>query len=237
MSDSPKDISTKVAGRSEVSAFLQKVASLPAVQKGAGAGRLLFALDATASREQTWDQATQLQAEMFLAARGQGGLQIQLTYFRGFAEFYKTPWCSDSMSLLGLMSGIACRAGTTQLERVLRHALAENKAQRIHCVVYVGDAMEENADVLCQLAGQLGLLNVPLFLFQEGGDLRAQQTFQTMARLSRGAWSPFDSASAAQLRELLRAVAVYASGGRQALEHFSKSASPAVQRLTQQMRS
>jgi hypothetical protein len=135
------------------------------------------------------------------------------------------------------MSGIACRAGTTQLERVLHHALAENKSQRIHCVVYVGDAMEENADVLCQLAGQLGLLNVPLFLFQEGGDLRAQQTFQTMAKLSRGAWSPFDSASAAQLRELLRAVAVYASGGRQALEHFSASASPAVQRLTQQMRS
>jgi hypothetical protein len=237
MSDSPKDISTKVAARSDVSAFLKKVASLPAVQKGSGAGRLLFALDATASREQTWDQATQLQSEMFLAARGQGGLQIQLTYFRGFAEFYKTPWCSDSMALLGLMSGIACRAGTTQLERVLHHALAENKSQRIHCVVYVGDAMEENADVLCQLAGQLGLLNVPLFLFQEGGDLRAQQTFQTMAKLSRGAWSPFDSASAAQLRELLRAVAVYASGGRQALEHFSASASPAVQRLTQQMRS
>jgi acyl-CoA synthetase (AMP-forming)/AMP-acid ligase II len=84
---------------------------------------------------------------------------------------------------------------------------------------------------------QVMLLNVPLFLFQEGGDLRAQQTFQTMAKLSRGAWSPFDSASAAQLRELLRAVAVYASGGRQALEHFSASASPAVQRLTQQMRS
>lgn len=237
MSDSPKDLATKVAARSEVSAFLQKVAALPAVHKGAGAGRLLFALDATGSREQTWDQATQLQAEMFLAARTQGELQIQLTYFRGFAEFYKTPWCNDAASLLGLMTGIQCRAGATQLERVLRHALAENKAQRIHCVVYVGDAMEENADVLCQLAGQLGLLNVPLFLFQEGGDPRAQQTFQTMATLSRGAWSRFDSASAAQLRELLRAVAVYASGGRKALEQFSATASPAVQRLTQQLKS
>jgi len=236
MSDSPKDISTKVAARSEVSAFLQKVASLPAVNKGTGAGRLLFVLDATASREQTWDQATQLQSEMFLAARGQGGLQVQLTYFRGFAEFYKTAWCSDSTALLGLMTGIQCRAGTTQIERALRHALAENKAQRIHCVVYIGDAMEENADVLCQLAGQLGLLNVPIFVFQEGGDGRAREAFQTMAKLSSGAWSPFDSASAAQLRELLRAVAVYASGGRQALELFSRTASPAVQRLTQQMR-
>ncbi len=236
MSDSPKDLPTRVAARSEVSAFLQKVASLPAVPKGAGAGRLLFALDATGSREHTWDQATQLQAEMFLAARAQGGLQIQLTYFRGFAEFYKTPWCRDAAVLLGLMTGIGCRAGTTQIERVLRHALAENKAQRIHCVVYVGDAMEENGDVLCQLAGQLGLLNVPVFVFQEGADARAQQTFQSIAKLSGGAWSPFDGASAAQLRDLLRAVAVYASGGRQALAHFSATASPAVQRLTQQLR-
>lgn len=233
MSEKSKDL-TK---RSDVDAFLQKVAALPAVARTGSAGRLLFALDATASRERTWDQAMQLQAEMFVAAREAGGLQVQLTYFRGFAEFYKTPWCRDSGTLLGLMTGIQCRGGTTQIERVLQHALSENKAQRIHCVVYVGDAMEESAEVLCQLAGQLGMLNVPLFVFQEGGDPLASDTFQRMAKLSKGAYSHFDSASAAQLRELLRAVAVYASGGLQALEHFSRSAGKPVQRLTQQMRS
>jgi hypothetical protein len=118
---------------------------------------------------------------------------------------------------------------------VLRHALSENKDQRIHCVVYVGDAMEESAEILCQLAGQLGILNVPLFMFQEGGDPLAGDTFRRMAKLSKGAYSHFDSASAAQLRELLRAVAVYASGGLQALEQFSRQASEPVRRLTKQM--
>lgn len=233
MSEKSKDL----AKRSEVDAFLQKVASLPAVQKSGTQGRLLFALDATASRERTWDQAMQLQAEMFLAARDAGGLNVQLTYFRGFAEFYKTPWCRDSSTLLGLMTGIQCRGGTTQIERVLRHALSENKVQRIHCVVYVGDSMEESAEVLCQLAGQLGMLNVPLFMFQEGAEPLASDSFQRMAKLSKGAYSYFDSASAAQLRELLRAVAVYASGGLQALEKFSRQAGEPVRRLTQQMRS
>tara|TARA_R110002167_G_scaffold144413_10_gene334793 strand:+ start:24968 stop:25669 length:702 start_codon:yes stop_codon:yes gene_type:complete len=233
MSEKSKDL-TK---RSEVDAFLQKVAALPAVQKSGTQGRLMFALDATASRERTWDHAMQLQAEMFLAARDAGGLQVQLTYFRGFAEFYKTPWCRDSGTLLGLMTGIQCRGGTTQIERVLRHALSENKEKRIHCVVYVGDSMEESAEILCQLAGQLGMLNVPLFMFQEGADPLASATFTRMAKLSKGAYSHFDSASAAQLRELLRAVAVYASGGLKALEQFSSQASEPVRRLTKQMRS
>ncbi|MDP1932762.1 MAG: VWA domain-containing protein [Gammaproteobacteria bacterium] len=240
MSGSDKDLiksdaGKTVADKSEIAAFLQKVAALPPVGKGTGAGRLLFGLDATGSREHTWDQASKLQAEMFLAAQAQGGLQVQLTYFRGFAEFYKTPWCRDSAALLGLMTGIQCRAGTTQIERVLRHALAENREQRIHCLVYVGDAMEENADVLAQLAGQLGILNVPVFLFQEGGDPLTRNTFQMLAKASRGAYSQFDSASADQLRELLRAVAVYASGGLQALENFSRSSGEAVKRLSRQM--
>lgn len=236
MADSPKDLPAKPASTGEVTAFLHKLASLPPVTKGQGAGRLLFALDATASRERTWDQASQLQAEMFLAARDAGGLQVQLAYFRGFAEFYKTQWCQDSLALLGLMTGIQCRAGTTQIARVLRHALAENKTQRVHCLVYVGDAMEENPELLCQLAGQLGMLKVPIFLFQEGRDPQVATSFQAMARLSGGGYSQFDAGSAAQLRELLRAVAIYASGGLTALESFSRRAGSEIQLLTRQLR-
>ncbi len=237
MSKSGKDLSSKVSNSTQVSAFLNKVAALPKANSGQGLGRLLFALDASASREQTWDQASQLQAEMFLAAGQAGGLLVQLSYFRGFGEFYKTQWCRNSTDLLGLMTGIQCRAGTTQIERVLRHALQEHKQQRIHCVVYVGDAMEENTDVLCQLAGQLGILNVPVFVFQEGADPVARKTFEQMAKLSKGAYSQFDNSSAAQLRALLRAVAIFASGGFKALEQHSQQADDAVKRLTQQLRS
>jgi hypothetical protein len=41
-------------------------------------GRLIFALDATASREPTWDMAAQLQASMFEQAAMIGGLDVQL---------------------------------------------------------------------------------------------------------------------------------------------------------------
>lgn len=237
MSKNSKELASKVSSRNELSAFLQKVATLPKGARGASTGRLLFALDASASRERTWDQASQLQAEMFLAAGSTGSLEVQLTYFRGFAEFYKTPWCRNSADLLSLMTGIACRAGTTQIERVLRHALQEHKQRRIHCIVYVGDAVEENIDLLGQLAGQLGILGVPIFVFQEGADPTAETAFRHMARLSSGAYARFDAQSAEQLRELLRAVAIFASGGLTALEDFSRTAGTKVQRLTQQMRS
>ncbi len=239
VSDSDKQVSKgagkEVASSKEVSAFLQKVSALPTVNTGAGQGRLIFALDATGSRENTWDQATQLQAEMFTSTQAIGKLQVQLCYFRGFMEFYHSEWCHEAAGLLKIMTGIRCHAGTTQIERLMQHALDETRRARVHSLVFVGDAMEENTDVLCQLAGQLGLYNVPVFIFQEGHDVRAEKTFKEMARLSKGAYSHFDASSIDQLKDLLRAVAVYATGGLKALQHFSKNSHPAVKLLGQQL--
>ena len=230
------DLTNAPSSRSEVNAFLQKVASLPAVRSGSGSGKLVFALDATASRERTWDQASQLQVEMFSSTQALGGLQVQLSYFRGFGEFYASQWFQDSSSILKKMSGIHCHAGATQIKRLLKHVLQENKSGKIHSVVFIGDAMEENVDILCQLAGEMGMLNIPLFVFQERNDPIAQRAFMEMARLSKGAFSHFDSASVAELKDLLRAVAIYAVGGYKALAHFSKTAHPKVKLLSQQLR-
>jgi hypothetical protein len=81
--------------------------------------------------------------------------------------------------------------------------------------------MEENIDDLSAVAGELGLLGMPVFLFQEGNDTKAETAFREIARLTGGAYCRFDAGSAAQLRELLSAVAVYAAGGRKALEDYS----------------
>ena len=81
-------------------------------------------------------------------------------------------------------------------------------------------AWRRTSDELCGRAGELALLGVPMFLFQEGQDARAERTFREIARLTKGAWCRFDAGSAAQLRELLTAVAVYATGGQQALERL-----------------
>jgi hypothetical protein len=99
--------------------------------------------------------------------------------------------------------------------------------------VFIGDAVEENPDTLCYLAGQCGILQLPLFLFQEGRERQVEQTYRTMAKLSGGAYARFDSSSAATLAGLLGAVASYATGGRAALEKLS---SDSAKLLLQQLK-
>lgn len=228
-----------VAKKDDVQAFLQKVAAMPRHKGSAESeaeARLVFALDATASRQQTWDQASQLQGEMFVSTQSLGGLQVQLCYFRGLGDFYDSPWHSDPDQLLGRMTGIQCLAGMTQIRRLLKHVIQQNSQQKIRGVIYIGDAMEENKDDLCELAGKLGILNVPLFIFQERDDPVAGSAFREMARLSGGAYCHFDSSSADQLKDLLKAVAIYAAGGLQALEDFSKTSHKSVKLLGQQLK-
>ncbi|MCW8874918.1 MAG: VWA domain-containing protein [Gammaproteobacteria bacterium] len=213
----PDSLPPSKSSRQDIEGFLRQVATLPAVRGTGQSGRLIFAMDATASREPSWDQAAQIQGRMFEETAALGGLDVQLCYYRGFDEFEASPWYGSSRDLLARMSAVRCRAGQTQLEQVLRHALAETRRRRVQALVFVGDSMEENLDRLGSLAGQLGVLGVPLFLFHEGRDARAGRAFAELARLSGGAVCPFDAGSADQLRELLGAVAVYAAGGRQAL--------------------
>ncbi len=208
---------------SDVAEFLDKVKNTPAPLQGSGKGRLLFALDATASRQPTWDQACHIQREMFNEAAEVGSLSLQIAFFRGFGEFKATPWTDNSEALTGPMSRVSCLGGHTQIERILTHALKQHAAKPVNAVVYVGDCIEEDADTLCHLAGKMGLQKIPLFIFQEGIEPTAENVFRQMARLSGGAYHRFDTNSAHMLKSLLNAVAVYAAGGRKALANYSKS--------------
>jgi hypothetical protein len=166
--------------------------------------------------------ALAVQAEMFNAVKAVGWLDVQLVFFRGFDECRASRWVGDAAALARLMTAVECRGGYTQIRKVLQHAQREAPAGKVSALVYVGDAMEESVDELCNLAGQLGLVGVPVFLFQEGHDARVRACFQEIARLTRGATCRFGPGSGAQLRELLQAVAVYATGGRTALEDYAK---------------
>ncbi len=218
-----------------VAAFLQKAASTPPARTGTAGknrGRLIFALDATASREASWDHASHLQTEMFQSTAQLGGLDIQLCYYRGFGEFHPTPWLADSRQLLHEMTAVHCLAGHTQIGKLLQHALRETRKQKVNAVVFIGDCVEENIDSLGQQAGQLGLLGVPLFLFHEGHDANAAHAFRHLAELSGGAYCPFDAGSAQQLRDLLAAVAVFAVGGHSALTDFHRRHGSTLLKLT-----
>lgn len=223
------------AGKSssgEIADFLS-LAKKPA--SGAARGRIIFALDATMSRQPTWDQACHLQAEMFAETEKIGGLSVKLAFFRGFGECKASAWADDANRLAGLMSGIDCRGGHTQIGKILTLARQEAGKGRVNALIFVGDCMEEDADDLCAKAGELGLLGVPVFLFQEGHDASATAVFKEIARLTKGAHCAFDAGSALQLGDLLKAVAAYASGGAAALSALQKRGNTGAQRLIEQM--
>jgi hypothetical protein len=209
------------SSRAEIDAFLAQIRALgPSVRTG-GRGRLMFALDATMSRQPTWDSACRLQADMFREAAAIGGLDVQLVYYRGVGECRASPWVSRPERLAALMERIDCRGGHTQIGRILHHARKETEKARVQALVFVGDAMEEALDDLCAAAGELGLRGVPAFVFQEGGDPIAEQAFREVARLTRGAYCRFAPGAADELGELLRAAAAYAAGGMAALADLS----------------
>jgi predicted lactoylglutathione lyase len=224
------------ASNDQVQDFLRKVAMTPVLKTSEEKGRLIFALDATASREPTWDRASHLQAEMFQETASLGGLEIQLAFYRGFGEFKATKWAADQDTLMRQMTGVYCLAGETQLRKVLRHAVAETKKRKVDALIFIGDCVEEDVDKLGAVAGELGILGTPAFLFQEGGDPIAEFAFRQIAKLTNGAYCPFDSVSAQTLRELLRAVAVFAAGGRKALENLANSEGGAVRQIAHQVK-
>ncbi len=193
-------------------------------------------MDATGSREPSWDRACRIQGEMFSATRDLGGLAIQLVYYRGFGEFEASAWFTESKALVTQMTEVRCRAGETQIAAVLRHAIAETKRRKVNALVFVGDCVEESVDTLAGLAGQLGVLGVPAFVFHEGGEPVARRALEEIARLTGGAYCPFDASSAEALRDLLAAAAAFAAGGRAALADFSQRRGGAVLKLIGQMR-
>ena len=194
-------------------------------------------MDATASREPLWDRACHIQAQMFEATATMGGIEIQLAYYRGYGEFKAAPWAAEAKVLQNRMTSIRCAAGQTQIARVLKHALGQARSAQssVSALVFVGDCMEEDPDQLAKLAGELGILDVPMFLFQDGADPTAAKTFSHIAKLTRGAHCRFDGNSAAQLRDLLCAVAVYAAGGRKALADHGRHHGGEVLRLIAQL--
>jgi hypothetical protein len=234
--DSTRDAPASVSSKPEIAEFLEQVRALGPAGTAGGRGRLIFALDATMSRQPTWDTACALQADMFREAASVGGLDIQLVYFRGRDECRASGWVAGSDKLAKLMGVIDCRGGQTQIARVLAHARKEQGRRPVQALVFVGDAMEERIDDLCAAAGELGLLGVRAFMFQEGYDPAAEKAYREIARLTHGAYGRFDTGAAHELGELLRAVAAYAAGGLEALQALSSRQAGGAQNLLAQLR-
>ena len=204
-----------------------------------GTGRLLFALDATASRGPTWDMAKGLTGNMIREAMSVGRLELQLVFFRGGGdtrqECVASDWIADPTRLVQTMAKVECRAGYTQIARTLVHAKRESIGSRVDAVVLIGDAcepVEDPLDILIGEAAELRQLKTPVFAFLEGSNPEAEKGFRAIAKGSNGAFGRFNAGSAKQLGELLRAVSVFAAGGITALQ---KRTDPASTLLLKQM--
>ena len=161
--------------------------------------------------------ACHLQGEMFHTVSSIGGLNVQLVYYRDLSECRASRWVTDTNHLAKLMTKIDCRAGHTQISKVLAQAKRETAVLKVSALVFVGDAFEEEEDEVFPIAHELARAGVPVFMFQEGDARPVEQVFREIATITGGAYCRFDSGSAAQLGQLLKAVAVFAVGGKAAL--------------------
>lgn len=226
------EVNPKPSSGGMIDSFLSQAKQLGPAGESSAQGRLIFALDATMSRQPTWDLACRVHGEMFETAASIGGLAVQLVYFRGFDECRSSRWVVRPRALTDLMTRIGCRGGHTQIVRVLRHVKTEAQRTPLKAFIYVGDAMEEPIDDLCAAAGELGLMGVKAFMFHEGSDPIAARAFQEIARLTGGAYARFDASAPQSLAGLLRAAAAYASGGANALQRLAGRDSEAQRLLT-----
>jgi len=182
-------------------------------KKAQARARLIFALDATASRQPTWDMAVHLQRDMFRSAENAGQVDVQLVYYRDLHECRSSRWMPAS-GLTAAMQKILCVAGETQIGKILTHVINENQELPVNALIFVGDACEESPDSLITRASVMG---TPAFMFQEGRDRDVENVFRAIAAASKGAYARFDSSAARQLADLLKAVLAFVVGGVDAL--------------------
>ncbi|PPR76695.1 MAG: hypothetical protein CFH01_01877 [Alphaproteobacteria bacterium MarineAlpha2_Bin1] len=215
--------------------FIKKLSSVPKKYIDP-AGKILFGLDATASRQPMWDRATHIQAEMFEATLSLGSLEMQVAYYQGFGNFTAFPWSNDSKQIINYMHTVQCLGGLTQINKFLAHTLNELKKTKINAIVFIGDCMEENPDIILNNAGKIGLKGVPMFIFQEGSNPDASFVFGEMARITNGFHSIFDSSSSSKLKNLLKAIAIFATGGKEGLKKNIEIAPKEIKLLLSKVR-
>lgn len=215
----------------------EALSRIAAMEETRRAGRLLFAIDLTASRATALRDARIATAAMFdtLKFIGTGRLALKLVYYRGWGECKASGWEQDSAVLKRAMEKLSCRPGDTQIAKVLRLALAEKEP--LSGVVFIGDACEEKPEELYDLAAKLAGTGVPLFMFHDwagrnSADVeQAAPVFEAMAEWTHGAYCRFGAGSAAALRELLSTVAAFSAGGVEAVKQVQPATTPEALQL------
>ena len=197
-----------------------RVSGLPHAEPPQDAGsanrpRLVFAVDATASREPAWTAARQVTDALVKALPGE--LDVALAVHGGSRVHTFTAFTANPATLRDRAAGIACEAGTTRLLPILAASLRQ---QAVRVVIYVGDVFEESVVEARRLADLMGHQGTKLIVLHDTADPSARrdvEVFWDFAKRTGGCVLPFDASAPGRLRDLLSAVAVYAVGGEKLL--------------------
>jgi len=183
-------------------------------QEGLGIG---FLIDATGSREDTWEQAQGIQAKMFKSAAGLQTIRLRLAYFGG--DCLNSPgWMNSPARVAKHMAAVRCRTGLTQIIEGLHSFIQEAPENRAAAIILVGDAFEEDADQAEHAGTMLKKMGIRVFSFIEGNDPTAQSVFQRLAEITGGKFAKFGSDL--PLSDLCEGVALLTSGGEKALDRL-----------------
>ena len=177
--------------------------------------RLVFAVDATASREPAWAAARQVTDALVKALPGE--LDVALAVHGGSRVHTFTAFTNNAATLRDRAAGVSCQAGMTRLLPILSASL---KHPGVRVVVYIGDVFEENVVLGRRLADAMGVAGTKLIVLHDTADLSARrdaEVFWDLAKRTGGCVLPFDASAPGRLRDLLSAVAVYAVGGEKLL--------------------
>lgn len=177
--------------------------------------RLIFGVDATASREPAWATARQVTDALVKALPGE--LDVALAVHGGSRVHTFTAFTNDAATLRDRAAGVECVAGLTRLLPILSASL---ERPNVRVVVYIGDVFEENITQGRLVADSMGARGTKLFVLHDTADPSARrdaELFWDLAKRTGGCVLPFDARAAGRLRDLLSAVAVYAVGGEKLL--------------------
>ena len=177
--------------------------------------RLVFAVDATASREPAWAAARQVTDALVKALPGE--LDVALAVHGGSRVHTFTAFTNHASTLRDRAAGVVCEAGLTRLLPILSASL---KQPAVRVVIYIGDVFEESMSQGRRLADAMGVQGTKLIVLHDTADPAARrdaEVFWDLAKRTGGCVLPFDASAPRRLRDLLSAVAVYAVGGEKLL--------------------
>ena len=195
-----------------------------------GRPRMVFAIDATASREAAWSTARDVTDALFGAVPGV--LDVALAVHGGGEVHTFSEFSPDAAAIRQAAANVTCRAGGTQLVEIMERVRDE---PRVKVLLYIGDAFEEFEEDAVAAARDLARAGTRCIILQDADDAHAATVFGAMAELTGGALLPFDGTAPGRLRDLLRAVATLAAGGVKLLEARQK-ALPGARHLLENLR-